>query len=374
MNALFTKRRRRRCGSSSSSEILFDSRVSDSSSLEQRTLVERWRVGYRKGALRWLWTLAATAVLTTAGYTVPVRAADLDVPDGEYRLFHHHDTLGSTVATTDQEGRVLWYEHARPYGASTGRRSVEGRELDRPDALGDDFEARTWLDTDRSPLGYAGHPRDRGSGLVYMQARHYDPVLGRFLSNDPVGFTTLSPMSFNRYAYANNSPFAYADPDGQFAFLIAAGPYVPAAVAAAKTFLIGVGVIGSAALIQENLVQPQVDRMLNENVSDAANENGDQGESPPSGWRRGKNRLPNKGPPNTIVENGPGTQRKRYGPNGNVVQEWNAGHDDMNTPDVEKEPHIHDWTDPNPRNPNGVGERQQGRAPTPEDLENMGFD
>ena len=45
-----------------------------------------------------------------------------------------------------------------------------------------------------------------------MQARYYDPVIGRFYSNDPVGFRGVH--SFNRYAYANNNPYKYVDPDG----------------------------------------------------------------------------------------------------------------------------------------------------------------
>jgi RHS repeat-associated protein len=47
-----------------------------------------------------------------------------------------------------------------------------------------------------------------------MQQRYYDPVIGRFYSNDPVGFTASNPMIFNRYAYANNNPFKFTDPDG----------------------------------------------------------------------------------------------------------------------------------------------------------------
>ncbi len=52
-----------------------------------------------------------------------------------------------------------------------------------------------------------------------MQARFYDPVIGRFYSNDPVdalghlnggnGF-----QGFNRYSYANNNPYKYTDPTG----------------------------------------------------------------------------------------------------------------------------------------------------------------
>ncbi|WP_048688954.1 RHS repeat-associated core domain-containing protein [Catenovulum maritimum] len=53
-----------------------------------------------------------------------------------------------------------------------------------------------------------------------MQARYYDPVIGRFYSNDPVGFTNASPVhSFSRYTYANNNPYKYTDPDGEFPVL-----------------------------------------------------------------------------------------------------------------------------------------------------------
>jgi hypothetical protein len=37
----------------------------------------------------------------------------------------------------------------------------------------------------------------------------------RFLSVDPVGFKEGNPASFNRYAYANNNPYKYIDPDGR---------------------------------------------------------------------------------------------------------------------------------------------------------------
>ena len=54
-----------------------------------------------------------------------------------------------------------------------------------------------------------------------MQARYYDPVIGRFYSNDPVDamghFGRGNPIhGFNRYTYANNNPYKYVDPDGKF--------------------------------------------------------------------------------------------------------------------------------------------------------------
>ena len=64
-----------------------------------------------------------------------------------------------------------------------------------------------------SQQGYTGHVGDN-TGLVYMQARFYDPVIGRFYSNDPVGFTGEID-TFNRYSYVANNPYKYTDPTGE---------------------------------------------------------------------------------------------------------------------------------------------------------------
>ena len=60
--------------------------------------------------------------------------------------------------------------------------------------------------------------RDTDTGLTYMQARYYDPVIGRFLSNDPVGFAEGGVDYFNRYAYTANDPINAIDPTGMFVF------------------------------------------------------------------------------------------------------------------------------------------------------------
>ena len=78
-----------------------------------------------------------------------------------------------------------------------------------------DGETVAQVGDDLSPAsqqGYTGHVGDN-TGLVYMQARYYDPVIGRFYSNDPLGYRGVH--SFNRYAYASNNPYKYTDPDGR---------------------------------------------------------------------------------------------------------------------------------------------------------------
>ena len=63
--------------------------------------------------------------------------------------------------------------------------------------------------------GFTGHVDDAATGLTYMQARYYDPVIGCFLSNDPVGFAQGGTGYFNRYAYTMNNPINATDPDGR---------------------------------------------------------------------------------------------------------------------------------------------------------------
>ncbi len=50
-----------------------------------------------------------------------------------------------------------------------------------------------------------------------MQARYYDPVIGRFLSNDPMSFvdSKYDTRYFTRYSYAGNDPVNHFDPDGR---------------------------------------------------------------------------------------------------------------------------------------------------------------
>ncbi|OGQ53939.1 MAG: hypothetical protein A3J24_00590 [Deltaproteobacteria bacterium RIFCSPLOWO2_02_FULL_53_8] len=112
-----------------------------------------------------------------------------------FTTYYHNDHLGSPVAATDESNELLWRAHFRPYG--------ERQENPSDSAFG-------------TP-GYTGHAQDKDSGLVYAGARYYDPMVGRFMAVDPVGVDPGSPGSFNRYAYANNNPHRYVDPNGESA-------------------------------------------------------------------------------------------------------------------------------------------------------------
>ena len=59
-----------------------------------------------------------------------------------------------------------------------------------------------------NPLLYTGREFDAESGLYYYRARYYDPAIGRFLSEDPIGF---DEGGVNLYLYASNNPVRYVD-------------------------------------------------------------------------------------------------------------------------------------------------------------------
>ena len=60
---------------------------------------------------------------------------------------------------------------------------------------------------------YIGEHYDADTGLLYLNARYMDPVLGRFLSPDWWD-PTEPPVGTNRYAYALNDPINQSDPNG----------------------------------------------------------------------------------------------------------------------------------------------------------------
>lgn len=107
--------------------------------------------------------------------------------------YYHTDALGSVVAATDESGGVLWREAYQPFG-----KRIDNEVSSK----------------DNTPF-YTGKPHDDGTGLSYFGARYYDPFVGRFLGTDPVDVDPNNLHSFNRFAYANNNPYTFVDPDGR---------------------------------------------------------------------------------------------------------------------------------------------------------------
>ncbi len=81
-----------------------------------------------------------------------------------------------------------------------------------------------WAGTpgEASPKMFTGQERDVETGLDYFGARYYRAEIGRFTTVDPAGVNPLklvNPQRFNRYAYANNNPLKFIDPDGRDAIV-----------------------------------------------------------------------------------------------------------------------------------------------------------
>ncbi|HEX6607376.1 MAG TPA: Ig-like domain-containing protein, partial [Chloroflexia bacterium] len=105
--------------------------------------------------------------------------------------YQHTDALGTPVAITNSSRTVTERREYEPYGYQTTPALQDGPN-------------------------YTGHVADAATGLIYMQARYCDPMIGRCLSVDPVtAYGSGDTRFFNRYAYAFNSPYSFKDPDGR---------------------------------------------------------------------------------------------------------------------------------------------------------------
>jgi RHS repeat-associated protein len=113
-------------------------------------------------------------------------------------LYLHKDHLGSVSAVTDQTAKVV---ERLAFDAWGKRLSPE------------------WKDNQYTPSvalarGYTGHELDEEVGLVNMKGRLYDPILGRFISPDPLVQAPSHTQSLNRYTYVMNNPLSMVDPSG----------------------------------------------------------------------------------------------------------------------------------------------------------------
>ena len=69
------------------------------------------------------------------------------------------------------------------------------------------------LPTDRT---FTGQKQD-ATGLLYLNARYYDPSLGQFLSPDTLVPDAGQVLDYNRYLYVRGNPLKYTDPTGHCA-------------------------------------------------------------------------------------------------------------------------------------------------------------
>jgi RHS repeat-associated protein len=115
-----------------------------------------------------------------------------------------HDHLGSTDAYVSSTGALLARASYQPMGT---RRSGDGSAATPTTAEWQQIDAAT-------ARGYTGHEHLDNLGVIHMNGRVFDPVLGRFLSPDPFVQSPYDGQSLNRYSYVRNNPLRYTDPSG----------------------------------------------------------------------------------------------------------------------------------------------------------------
>ena len=102
------------------------------------------------------------------------------------------DIMGSPAIKMAQDGSISWQQVYLPFGR----------------------EQNPSTQNPASHPSYISKPFSAYTGLSYLNARFYNPAIGRFYSVDPQGIDPHSPKSTNRYEYANNNPYTYIDPTG----------------------------------------------------------------------------------------------------------------------------------------------------------------
>ena len=117
------------------------------------------------------------------------------------------------VAYADTTGAVdyLFTDHL---GSVTTTHGASGTLNNRYHPYG---EPRDTLQVTATEYGYTGQRADQSTGLMYYQARYYDPTLRRFTQPDtiiPNPHNPHNPQDLNRYTYTRNNPVKYTDPSG----------------------------------------------------------------------------------------------------------------------------------------------------------------
>jgi len=116
----------------------------------------------------------------------------------------HRDYLGSITQITDNNGNLAAEYSYDAWGRM--RNPV-------------DWTPYTQSQLSQYPIpyggrGYTGHEQLNQFGIINMNARLYDPVLGRFLAPDPYVGSGMT-NDFNRYVYGRNNPLMYIDLSGK---------------------------------------------------------------------------------------------------------------------------------------------------------------
>nr|WP_312371569.1 RHS repeat-associated core domain-containing protein [Delftia acidovorans] len=130
--------------------------------------------------------------------------------------YYHCDQIGAPQELTDEAGRIVWAASYKVWGQTqqlqylrTGTDDAAVFTHDqRPLALAAQGEVQS-LALVEQPLRFQGQYFDGETGLHYNRFRYYDPVVRRFVHQDPIGFAGGS----NFFEFAPN-PIGWSDPLG----------------------------------------------------------------------------------------------------------------------------------------------------------------
>ena len=111
----------------------------------------------------------------------------------------HSDHLGSIIAVTDSSATV---NERAAYDAWGKRRFTNGSD-DTADTI-----------TSLAKRGYTDQEHVAEVALVNLNARMYDPQIGKFLGSDPLVAQPYRSQAWNRSAYVGNNPLSRTDPTG----------------------------------------------------------------------------------------------------------------------------------------------------------------
>ncbi|MCC5918046.1 MAG: VCBS repeat-containing protein [Cryomorphaceae bacterium] len=127
-------------------------------------------------------------------------------------FFLYTDYLQSINAIADLNGQIL---EEFSFDAWGNRRDPMTWENTYPNTR------RKYNFTDENALwgsfyrGYTGHEHLDLFGIINMNGRLYDPVVGKMLSPDTYVQSPEYSQNFNRYSYCYNNPLSYTDPSGE---------------------------------------------------------------------------------------------------------------------------------------------------------------
>ena len=122
------------------------------------------------------------------------------------KRFVFNDMLGSIDVMTDELG-IMDDQGLMSFDAWGARRSVFNATVLTQSQL-------TSYENDFTRRGFTGHEMVDDFGIIHMNGRIYDPMLGRFMSADPIIQAQDNTQSYNRYSYVFNRPLVMTDPSG----------------------------------------------------------------------------------------------------------------------------------------------------------------